>query len=454
MKRGVQTSKPDTTYLRQKFADDLTRFILSLQAEGNAIVLGLDANETPADAITNNAVKPGSITKLLEDTGLSDVFLERHGVQPDSSTTTPGRYIDRLAVSGVDVQRATILRANEPSLSDHLGMVVDLDLKILFNNPCSPLSSPTPRKLTSTNPEAVKRYIEFIQKQFAEHKIFDRCARLTEASRADFSERHRRQLFALDTQITEILLGAERQCSTKRSARNLWSPALRKAGHEVTYWKRRLRTTGHLDDGTRDLGLSLHLPDTVQQMMDMTLCQFYLSIAWKTYRGIQKTAREHREKFLTQRAKEHADRGNGDIEAAIKQIKQRERMRQDYRSIQHTYGTQKHGLSTLDTPDETGGRTLLTEADQIHSYLLRRNETHYSQATFTPFGDAGPGFPYIDPANPDSDKHIDDMLQGVFEPWESASPFMREWLHELRCSLDNEMNINLHLGEFIQLLVK
>ena len=235
MKRGVQTSRPDTTYLSQKFVEDLTRFILSLQEEGNAIVLGLDANETLEEASTPNGTKLGSITKLLEDTGLSDVFLERHGALPDSSTTTPGRYIDRLAVSGVTIQRATVLRANEPSLSDHLALVVDIDLKILFNNPCSPLSSPLHRKLTSTNPDAVKQYIAFIQTQFAEHKIVDRCARLKEASRANFTDHHRRQLFALDTQITEILLGAERRCSPKRSARNVWSPALRKAGQEVTY---------------------------------------------------------------------------------------------------------------------------------------------------------------------------------------------------------------------------
>jgi hypothetical protein len=43
------------------------------------------------------------------------------------------------------------------------------------------------------------------------------------------------------------------------------------------------------------------------------------------------------------------------------------------------------------------------------------------------------------------------MLNGVFEPWESASPFVREFLKELQCTVEHEMNIDLLLGEFIQL---
>ena len=452
MKQGVKTSNPDTNYLRTKFIDDLTQFILALQAEGHAIVLGLDANETIQESMHNNVAKPGSIEKLFEETGLREVFATHHQETPDSTTTTPARFIDRLAVFGVDIQRATLLRANEPALSDHLAMVVDVDMQILFNNPCSKLATHSPRKLTSTNPDAVAKYVAFIKKQFAEHRIIERCTKLREASFLGFTERHRQQLFALDTQVTEILLGAENQCSSKRMSRNLWSPALRKAGKEVCYWKRRLRTNGYIDDGTRDLGISLDLPETIQLPMDIQLCQFYSNIAWKTYRGIQKNQREHREKFLRQRAKEQADKGHGDVEKAIKQIRQRERLKQDYASIQRAYGINKRGLSVLDTPDgTTGGRKLITEANEIHSYLLERNEKHYSQATFTPFGDAGPGFKYIDPSNPESDEHIENMLNGVFEPWDSASPYMREWLQELRCTVEKEMNIDLHLGEFIQL---
>jgi hypothetical protein len=152
------------------------------------------------------------------------------------------------------------------------------------------------------------------------------------------------------------------------------------------------------------------------------------------------------------RAREQAAKGNGDIEKAIKQIRQRERLKQDYASIKRAYGGNKQGLSTLDVPDsETGGRTLITGAEQIHEYLLHRNEQHYSQATFSTFGDAGPGFQYIDPSNPASDTHIDAMLEGVFEPWESASPYLREWLAQLKCTVEQEMDTKLLLGDFIQL---
>ena len=181
--------------------------------------------------------------------------------------------------------------------------------------------------------------------------------------------------------MTEILLGAENQCSNKRQTRNLWSPALKKSGQEISYWRQRLSTKGLLDESTKTLGLKLQLPVTLQQPMTIEVCKFYLDIAWKSFNGIKKQAREHRMKFLKERAKEHAAKGNGDVEKAIKQIRHKEQLIMNYASIRKGYGINKMGLATLDVPDpETGGRKLITHANQIHTYLLQRNEAHFSQA--------------------------------------------------------------------------
>ena len=453
MSQNKPASRIDTNFLRQKFIADLTAFILALQAEGHAIVLGIDANESPNEASPQGATKENSISALLEATGLQEVFESHHGHRPDSTTTTPGRFIDRVAVSGIDVQRVTLLRANEPAKSDHLAIAVDINLKALFNNACSPLTRQPPRKLTSDNPDAVRKYISFLQKQFDEHKIVQRLQRLKDAHNAGtFTDQHQKQLFALDNQVTEILLGAENQCSSKRITRNWWSPALKKAGDEIVYWRRRLSTNGCLDDGTRDFGRKLQLPATVQVPMSIDLCKFYLDIAWKSYRGIQRHSKEYREKFLKERAKILAAKGNGDEANALKQIRKREKLRRDYSEIRSAYGKEKQGLATLDVPNpETGGRTLITDATEVHEYLLKRNKKHYSQATYTTFGDRGPGFKYIDPDDPESDTYIDDMLNGVFEPWETASPYLREWLQALRCTVEKEMDTTLHLADFISL---
>ena len=69
----------------------------------------------------------------------------------------------------------------------------------------------------------------------------------------------------------------------------------------------------------------------------------------------------------------------------------------------------------------------------------------------TQFGDAGPGFTYIDPANPESDAHIDAMLAGAFEPWDSASHNVREFLQELRSTIEKELDTRLFLEDFKQL---
>jgi hypothetical protein len=172
---------------------------------------------------------------------------------------------------------------------------------------------------------SVRKYITFIQQQFQVHKIIERCRRLREACDLhEFSAEHRQQLFILDRQVTEILLGAENQCSNKCRMRNIWSPALKKSGQEISYWRQRLSTNGFLSTGTKDLGSRLNLPASVQQTLTIPVCQFYLNIAWKTFNGIKKQAREHRRKFLNERAKEQAAKGNTDIAKAIKQIRHKE----------------------------------------------------------------------------------------------------------------------------------
>ena len=210
-----------------------------------------------------------------------------------------------MAVYGIQVQRVTLLRAHEPAKSDHLGIAIDLDLRYLFTNAYSPLVQPEQRKLTSGNSNSVKKYVEFIKKQFNEHRIVDRCRRLREAcDKEEFTDQHRRQLFSLDRQVTEILLEAENKCSTRKAHRNSWSPALQKAGKEIGYWRQRLHTKGQLDEGTKELGITLQIPSSLQRPLSEHLCQFYLSNAWKTYRGIQKQARAYPERFLKERASE------------------------------------------------------------------------------------------------------------------------------------------------------
>lgn len=304
-----------------------------------------------------------------------------------------------MAVYGIQIERVTLLRANTPAKSDHLGIAVDLDLKYLFNNACSPLAQPKPRKLTSGNKASVQKYISFIQKQFSEHKIVERCNYLRDVcDNEEFTDSHRKLLYALDRQVTEILLGAENQCSKKSVQRNLWSPALKRAGQEIGYWKQRISNNGLMDEGTKDLGNSLELPDTIQQPMSIDLCKFYQNIAWKSYRGIQAQERMYREKFLKERAKEQANKGNGDIARALKQIRHREKLKRDYTSIRQGYGVNKQGLSALDTPDpETGGRKLITNADEIHSYLLRRIEKHFSKGDVHDFRGCRPRLPLYQP---------------------------------------------------------
>ena len=97
--------------------------------------------------------------KILQQTGLTEVFQEHHQMAPDSTTTTPGRFIDRVTTWGVELQRVTLIRANEPATSDHLAIVIDVNPQILGQLPF--------RKLTSIYYDAKRKRNDYINSKMS-----------------------------------------------------------------------------------------------------------------------------------------------------------------------------------------------------------------------------------------------------------------------------------------------
>lgn len=78
------------------------------------------------------------------------------------------------------------------------------------------------------NRKARKTYEAFILQQWKEHKLFERAVDIHQiAMRGPFLDRDCVTLNRLDKQASEILLGGEQKCSTKKPSRDPWSPLLK-----------------------------------------------------------------------------------------------------------------------------------------------------------------------------------------------------------------------------------
>ena len=142
--------------VRHQFDSALGDLVLDFQNNGHDIVLMMDANE-----------KDGSDSfcdRLCTRCCLTDAHSLSADPSPPPATFAMGSaQIDFVLISGrliSAVCAASILALCDGVTSDHRALVVDFDEKVLFLDRTSEVIAPSSRRLTSTQPKAVHKYIK------------------------------------------------------------------------------------------------------------------------------------------------------------------------------------------------------------------------------------------------------------------------------------------------------
>jgi hypothetical protein len=144
---GHQSPQP-----RRLFLTHLKEFINSLQQDGSAILLMLDANEDLSDR--------GPLREFIVSCGLND--LHSRSPAPSTYIGSATRRIDFMfgceRVLRSLTQSGTLLYTDGPQ-SDHRGLFVDLQMDHVFESSLqSPMQPLAHRTLTVGNPELVSQY--------------------------------------------------------------------------------------------------------------------------------------------------------------------------------------------------------------------------------------------------------------------------------------------------------
>jgi hypothetical protein len=90
---------------------------------------------------------------------MSGPFRDLFGSRPNSTTHTPNQDIVLVLMHGIKVSGISMLGINYPAQSDHLGIVVDLDMESFFSSIFSDLATRSPRNLTSGNKKSGESYL-------------------------------------------------------------------------------------------------------------------------------------------------------------------------------------------------------------------------------------------------------------------------------------------------------
>jgi hypothetical protein len=156
---------------------------------------------------------------LKEEYELDDPFLEQCGKCPIMTTKTSGRDIDYILTHKVPISAISTIAYDIPANSDHLGLLLDIDIATLFGSTYNNLSSEPIRQLTTDNIRAKTKYWEYIYEQFEQKEYHIHAIELlNEAHNNTSTMEHHNALQVLDSEITQTLLTGESQCNTRKAS--------------------------------------------------------------------------------------------------------------------------------------------------------------------------------------------------------------------------------------------
>ena len=224
-KRFLQTQKNDADP-RKQIIDDLIKSLERDRANGTNVILFGDFNEKLfGRENTHNRLQNIGLVNLLQ-----------HGLQQDNlprTHKTGSGAIDHMYISGGilnAVQYAGMAPFDFIGSTDHRGLYCDLFLDEILDTNIIPLQAFPHRRLKSSIPKRVKKYLEVVKSQWDHQNIDKRLNSVIDnLSEYDITTLEKK-LNDIDQSITNLLRHAEKKCAQVPKNCNIyWSPKLKKA---------------------------------------------------------------------------------------------------------------------------------------------------------------------------------------------------------------------------------
>lgn len=206
---------------RKRFKRDFIKEVQQKLNDGHEIIIFADFNE-------DRHAKDSIIVSLVEELNLVDPWTEHH---PDKDNyATYARGVKRLDYCLMSRKVARAVRGihytnfSEISNSDHQGVVLDLDEKLIFDQ--KPSTEFHDRQLFSNDRKQIQTYLVHLQKHLVANDAFKIIAELTSSK-----EFQPDRLERLDNIVTDASISAERKLKTRRQP--WWSSKINKIRYKL-----------------------------------------------------------------------------------------------------------------------------------------------------------------------------------------------------------------------------
>ena len=361
---------------RNFFRMDLRQFLLQCLADGEKIILMLDANEN---------METGKLARLFRSTELDlvDAVRERSGVPGPPTWFRGSHQIDGVWVSrGITIQRAAFLPFFL-GIGDHRPILVDFSSEDVLQERSVRVKIPEMRRLQCDNPEVLSRYTSRLEDLCTEHKLVQKLQALSPIRTTLGNVDWILGIEGVDRTKRDFMRAAEKFCRRLRTGGIPYSPELEVAKRRVWVWKKVIyRKEGgriqkkYVRRRARSCGIQNPFRGSLEE------ARRKLQIAEKEYETLLPQAPDLRERFLLrQRREDDEDATEKEARAAMKK---KEDIRLSWRVIRKSLGRGHMGSVKVVEVLRNGSWTRVTSRREIEESIMQENSKRFRLTEGTP----------------------------------------------------------------------
>ena len=367
---------------REVFDRELQELMATWVADGEHVILGIDANE---DVSKNGE---GSFSWKMKRLGLIEAITDKHGRGP-STYARGSKPIDGLYVT--EGLRGLQCGYSE-MLTDHRVLWMKVPYQVAYRYRIPPIPRPFARRLHCSDPRLVHKFNRRYKEICTKEDVFRRTELLFEQAKSGMTDALKEEYEELDRIKLYGCLQAERECRKLKMGEVPWSPTFAKARQKRSFLVKLVkfldpRTRGRTKWSTVEsaakvaaMGYALRwdLPRAVREKEKM----------FEQYKEVKKKGAVLRESHLLDLATAAAAKAEVTVQKAILDIQKREETRAEWRQISFALergGKAAGGVSMVQVVDNDGTVRDVTEQSEMERAISDSVHARNRQASDTPF---------------------------------------------------------------------
>jgi len=324
---------------------------------------------------------------------LVEVISSLHGTSPHPTHQRGSKAIDGIYVSRslLKAAKGGFLDFGEVMPSDHRAVWLDIQAELVGMLSQDLIMRPAGRRLKCQDPRIVAKYTTALTQAIATQDGWNRAKRLYEAALASkWEASHSDQYDALDRDVIEAKLQAERGCRKLCVGRIPWTPALTQAIQRIQYWKGiAMRSSGGVISTTvlKRRATKGQLPFSSDHWkLPVSSIKNKLKSAYDDYYTI-KAQEDRRERWMDNLIEAISTAKDIPRARLWQQIRQHEAARKLSRQIKGVFGSNlnRTGLTRVNKPTgDSEERVTVCNKEAIERACLEEAHQRFTQASHAP----------------------------------------------------------------------